>query len=77
MAIFNSDEAEGKWAQAKGTVKDKVGELTGNERLEAEGEAQNAGGEAQESWGKFKRGVSNAVDSVGEAISNAGKRVND
>ena len=58
MAIFNNDEAEGKWEQAKGTVKDKVGELTGNERLEAEGEAQNAGGEAQQSWGKFKRGVS-------------------
>ena len=77
MAIFNSDEAEGKWEQAKGTVKDKVGELTGNDRLEAEGEAQNAGGEAQESWGKFKRGVSDAVDSVGEAISDAGKRVND
>lgn len=77
MAIFNNDEAKGKWEQAKGTVKDKVGELTGNERLEAEGEAQNAGGEAQESLGKFKRGVSNAVDSVGEAISDAGKRIND
>ncbi len=77
MAIFNDDEAKGKWEQTKGTVKDKVGEVTGNERLEAEGEAQNAGGEAQETWGKFKRGVSDTVDSVGEAISDAGKRVND
>jgi uncharacterized protein YjbJ (UPF0337 family) len=77
MGIFNSDEAEGKWEQAKGTAKDKAGELVGNDRLEAEGEAQRAGGEAQESWGKFKRGVSDAVDSVGEAISDAGKRVND
>ena len=77
MAIINKDEAGGKWEQAKGTVKDKVGEVTGDESLEAEGEAQNAGGEAQESWGKFKRGVSNAVDSVGDAISDAGKRVND
>ena len=76
MAIFNNDEAEGKWEQAKGTVKDKVGEVTGNERLEAEGEAQNAAGEGQETWGKFKRGVSDAVDSVGETISDAGKRVN-
>jgi hypothetical protein len=33
MAIFNSDEAEGKWEQAKGTVKDKVGELTGTKGL--------------------------------------------
>lgn len=77
MAIFNKDEAEGKWEQAKGTIKDKAGELTGDRQLEAEGEAQHAGGEAQETWGKFKRGVSDAVDSVGEAISNTGKRIND
>lgn len=77
MAIFNNDEARGKWEQAKGTVKDKVGEVTGNRDLEAEGEAQNAGGEAQETWGKFKRGVSDAVDSVGESISNSGKKINE
>lgn len=76
MAIVNKDEVKGKYEQAKGTVKDKVGELTGNEKLEAEGEAQNAAGEAQETWGKFKRGVSETVDSVGEAISNAGKKAN-
>jgi uncharacterized protein YjbJ (UPF0337 family) len=77
MAIFNEDEAKGKWEKAKGTVKDKAGELTGNRRLEAEGEAQRAKGETQETVGKFKRGVSEAVDSVGEAISNTGKRIND
>lgn len=44
MAILNKDEAKGKWEQAKGTVKDKVGEVTGNTDLEAEGEAQKAGG---------------------------------
>ena len=77
MGVINKDEAKGKWEQTKGTVKDKVGEVTGNERLEAEGETQRASGEAQESWGKFKGGVSDAVDSVGEAISDAGKRVDD
>ncbi len=77
MAIFNNDEAEGKWEQVKGTVKDKAGELTGDRSLEAEGEAQHSGGEAQETWGKFKRGVSDAVDSVGEAISDTGKRINE
>jgi uncharacterized protein YjbJ (UPF0337 family) len=76
MAIANKDEVKGKYEQAKGTIKDKVGELTGNERLEAEGEAQNAAGDAQETWGKFKRGVSETVDSVGEAISNAAKKAN-
>ncbi|CAN5437651.1 MAG: CsbD family protein [Pyrinomonadaceae bacterium] len=77
MSIFNDDEVEGKYEQAKGTVKEKVGEVTGNERLEAEGEADHAAGEGQETWGKFKRGVSDAVDSVGEAVSNTGKRMND
>lgn len=76
MAIPNKDEAKGTWEQIKGTVKDKVGEATGNRDLEAEGEAQNAAGETQETWGKVKRGVSETVDAVGEAVSNAGKRLN-
>jgi uncharacterized protein YjbJ (UPF0337 family) len=77
MGIINNDEIKGKYEQAKGYIKDKAGELTGNERLEAEGEAQRVKGEGQETWGKFKRGVSDVVDSVGEAISDAGKKVND
>ena len=77
MAIFNNDEVGGKLEQAKVKVKDKVGEVTGDRDLEAEGEAQNAAGHGQEAWGKFKRGVSNAVDSVGDAIDNAADRIND
>lgn len=69
MAIVNKDEVKGKWEQAKGTVKDKAGELTGNDRLEAEGEAQHAGGKVQEGWGKVKRNVSNAVEDVADAIN--------
>ncbi len=75
MSLPNKDEVEGKWEQAKGWVKDKAGEATGNERLEAEGEAQNAAGHGQESWGKVKSGVGDAVDGVGDAISNLGKKV--
>ncbi|MCC6327694.1 MAG: CsbD family protein [Acidobacteria bacterium] len=76
MSIFNRDEAEGKWEKTKGTVKDKAGEVTGDRDMESEGERQRAAGETQESWGKFKHGVSDAVDSVGDAISDAGKRIN-
>ena len=75
MSAPNKDEVEGKFEQAKGWVKDKVGEATGNERLEAEGEAQNAAGKGQESWGKVKSGIGDTVDAVGEAISNAGKKI--
>lgn len=76
MSVPNSDETEGKWEQAKGWVKDKAGEITGDRDLEAEGEAQNAEGHTQEAWGKLKRGVGDAVDAVGDAISNAGHNIN-
>jgi uncharacterized protein YjbJ (UPF0337 family) len=76
MAIINKDEIKGKFEQGKGTVKDKVGEMTGNRRMEAEGEAEHAKGETRETWGKFKRGVSNTVDSVGDAISDAADDIN-
>ena len=76
MAIINNDEIKGKFQQGKGKMKDKFGEITGNRRLEAEGEADHAEGETRESWGKFKRGVSNAVDSVGDAISDTADKIN-
>lgn len=75
--MVNEDEVKGKWEQVKGTVKDKVGEMTGDRDLEAEGEAQNAGGEAQEKWGKVKRGVSDTVDGVGDAVKNTADKIND
>ena len=65
-----------KWEQVKGGVKNTVGEATGDRDLEAEGEIQEAEGRSQETWGKFKRGVSETIDSVGDAISNAGKDIN-
>lgn len=76
MSTPNKDEVEGKWEQAKGWVKDKAGEISGDSELEADGEVQQAEGETQESWGKVKRGVGDAVDSIGEAISDAGDRIN-
>ncbi len=76
MSVPNSDEMEGKFEQAKGWVKDKVGEATGNRDLEAEGEEQNAEGKTQETWGKAKRGVSDTVDAAGDAIKNAADNIN-
>ena len=76
MSVPNTDEAEGKWEQAKGWVKDKAGEVTNSPKLEAEGEAQNAAGKGEETWGKLKRGVGDTIAAVGESISNAGNKVN-
>ena len=75
MGLPNNDQVEGKWEQVKGTIKDKVGEVTGDRDLEAEGEVQNAEGETQETWGKLKKGVGDTVDAVGDAISNAGDKI--
>ncbi len=76
MSIPNRDEVEGKYEKAKGWVKDKVGETTGNRDLEAEGEVQHAEGETQETWGKLKRGVGEAVDAVGDALKDTGDKIN-
>lgn len=75
MSLPNKDEVGGKLEQAKGWVKDKAGEVTGNRRLEAEGEAERAEGKTQETWGKFKSGVGDAVDAVGKAISNTADKI--
>ncbi len=76
MSIPNRDEVEGKYEKAKGWVKDKVGEASGNRDLEAEGEVQHAEGETQETWGKLKRGVGEAVDAVGDALKDTGDKIN-
>jgi len=68
MGLPNKDEVEGKFDQASGAVKDKVGEVTGNRDLEAEGEAQHAGGDAQEGYGTARRKVGEAVEDLGDKI---------
>ncbi len=69
MGLPNSDEIEGKFDQAKGAVKDKLGEATGDRDLEAEGEADRAGGNIQEGFGKAKRKIGEAIEDIGDKIS--------
>lgn len=68
MGLPNKDEMEGKFDQASGAVKDKVGEVTGNRDLESEGEAQRAGGNVQEGFGTARRKVGEAVEDIGDKI---------
>ncbi len=60
--MWNKDELEGKGKQIKGAIKDKVGEWTGNEKLEEEGESENAQGNLQETVGKARRKAKELVD---------------
>ena len=69
MSTPNKDEVKGKWEQAKGWVKDKAGEATGNKDLESRGEAERAAGKTQETWGKVKHGVGDAIKDVADAVN--------
>lgn len=68
MGLPNKDELQGKWEQAKGAVKEKIGHAMDDEELEEEGAAERAHGKARESFGEAKRKVGDAVKDVGDAI---------
>jgi uncharacterized protein YjbJ (UPF0337 family) len=61
---MDSDEIKGKLEQAKGKVKEKLGDATDNPSLEAEGTADRLKGKVQEGFGAAKRKVKETVDDV-------------
>lgn len=65
---MNRDRMEGKGKEASGWVKDKAGEVTGNEDLEAHGEAERGEGKAQGALGKVKDAAGDAVDAVKDKL---------
>ena len=66
--MWNKNEREGKVDQLKGQVKQAVGDLTADDKLKAEGKAD-------EVVGKAKTAVGVAQEKVGAAIENVGKAV--
>ena len=66
--MWNKDEVDGKIEQAKGKVKEKVGELTNDESLRNEGEAQHDAGQVEEAFGKGRRKVGEAINELGDKI---------
>jgi len=57
-----SDKISGMANEAVGKVKQGVGSATGNDKLRAEGAAQEVKGEVQQATGKAKDAVKNVVD---------------
>ena len=51
---MNKETVEGKFDQASGNVKQKVGEAFGNQKLANAGAAEQIKGAAKETWGKAK-----------------------
>ncbi len=69
MGLPNNDEIEGKFDQAKGSVKETVGKAVNDGDLEAEGQADRAGGKVQEGFGTARRKVGDAIEDLGDKIS--------
>jgi len=61
---MDKDEIKGKAEQAKGYVKEKVGQATNDPDLEAEGTADRAAGEVREGYGEVKDKVKRAIDEL-------------
>jgi uncharacterized protein YjbJ (UPF0337 family) len=58
---MNKDQLNGRAETAKGNVKEAAGKLVGNERMTAEGLAEQAKGKTQTALGDMKNKVGNAV----------------
>jgi uncharacterized protein YjbJ (UPF0337 family) len=59
---MDKDRVEGTFKQAKGAVKEGVGNLTGDAKTQAEGKAEKAEGKVQNAVGSAKDKVREAVD---------------
>ena len=68
MGAPNHDEVEGKYEQVKGSVKEGLGNLTGDDDMRSEGAADKLKGDVQEGWGGTKRKVGDIMEDVGDAI---------
>ncbi len=58
---MHKDEVEGAGKQAKGAIKDAVGGLTGNEKLQAEGKLDKVEGKVQSKVGEVKDDARDAL----------------
>jgi uncharacterized protein YjbJ (UPF0337 family) len=63
--MWNKNERDGKADQAKGKIKQAVGDVTGNNKLKTEGQVD-------ETVGKVKTAVGGAQKKVGAAIETGG-----
>lgn len=64
-----SDKTAGLANKAAGTIKKKVGEAVGNERLQAEGSAQVAKGHVQEAVGDLKAATKKVANKVADTLN--------
>jgi len=59
--MANKDQLGGVIKQAKGSVKQTVGKVTGNKRTQAEGMADKVAGKIQKGYGDLKETIKNKL----------------
>lgn len=59
---MNWDIIKGKWAQAKGSLKEKWGELTDDDLTQIDGEREKLAGKLQEKYGWTKEEVEKRLE---------------
>jgi uncharacterized protein YjbJ (UPF0337 family) len=65
---MNKDELKGKAEAWKGKFKQATADMTDDERLRNEGEADEFAGRAQEGYGRARRKIGEKIKDVGDAI---------
>ena len=60
--MVDENRVEGAWDKLKGNVKEGVGKLTGDEKLQAEGKADQVKGSAESTVGGAKDTIRDALD---------------
>ena len=68
MGLPNKDEVKGAFDRAKGSVKEAVGDATGDDQLSAEGHIDQAKGNVRQSYGEGRRKVGEAIEDIGEDL---------
>ena len=68
---MNKDHIEGAFSEAKGTIKEGVGNVTGDAKTEAEGKVDQFAGRAQQAWGDARDAIDDVTGEAAEAIAGA------
>jgi len=66
--VADSDSVKGKVNEGMGAVKEKAGQVTGDHRIEAEGNEQKNEGKLQNAWGQTKDAARDAVDAAKDTV---------
>jgi uncharacterized protein YjbJ (UPF0337 family) len=66
--MLNKNERDGKIDQAKGKIKQAVGQLIKDDELKAEGQADETAGKVKEAIRQTFRKAGEAIEGIGKAV---------